>query len=58
MTFPTQNADQAGRVWFITGTSTGFGRSLAEAVLEHGDRLIATARDTSTIDDLARAHPE
>ena len=58
MTFPTQNADQAGLVWFITGTSTGFGRSLAEAVLEHGDRLIATARDTSTIDDLARAHPE
>lgn len=58
MTFPTQNADQAERVWFITGTSTGFGRALAEAVLEHGDRLVATARDTSTIVDLARAYPK
>lgn len=26
------------RVWLITGTSTGLGRALAEAVLEHGDR--------------------
>jgi NAD(P)-dependent dehydrogenase (short-subunit alcohol dehydrogenase family) len=32
------------RVWLITGSSRGLGRSLAEAVLEHGDRLIATAR--------------
>ena len=26
-------------VWLITGSSTGFGRSLAEAVLEKGDRV-------------------
>ena len=32
------------KVWLITGSSTGFGRTLAEAVLKQGDRLIATAR--------------
>ncbi|MBW4840776.1 MAG: SDR family NAD(P)-dependent oxidoreductase [Paenibacillaceae bacterium] len=32
------------KVWLITGSSRGFGRSLAEAVLATGDRLIATAR--------------
>ena len=31
-------------VWLITGCSTGFGRSLAEYVLERGHRLVATAR--------------
>ena len=58
MTSPPPNADHARRVWFITGASSGFGRALAEAVLEHGDRLVATARDTATIADLARAYPE
>lgn len=51
-------APDRGRIWFITGTSSGFGRALAEAVLEHGDRLVATARDTETISDLERSHPE
>jgi len=58
MTSSSQDADRSGRVWFITGTSTGFGRALAEAVLEHGDLLVATARDASTIADLARSRPE
>ncbi|MFF4354851.1 oxidoreductase [Streptomyces sp. NPDC001530] len=30
--------------WLITGASRGFGRALAEAVLEAGDQLVATAR--------------
>jgi NAD(P)-dependent dehydrogenase (short-subunit alcohol dehydrogenase family) len=38
--------------WFITGTSRGFGRAWAAAALERGDRVAATARDTSTLDDL------
>jgi NAD(P)-dependent dehydrogenase (short-subunit alcohol dehydrogenase family) len=38
--------------WFITGTSRGFGREWAVAALERGDRVAATARDTSTLDDL------
>jgi NAD(P)-dependent dehydrogenase (short-subunit alcohol dehydrogenase family) len=45
-------------VWFITGASTGLGRSLAEAVLAHGDRVVATARDVATLDDLVGAAPE
>jgi NAD(P)-dependent dehydrogenase (short-subunit alcohol dehydrogenase family) len=38
--------------WLITGTSRGFGREWAEAALARGDRVAATARDTSTLDDL------
>ena len=30
--------------WFITGCSTGLGRALAEAVLESGHNVVATAR--------------
>ncbi|KAH0828727.1 hypothetical protein J3R83DRAFT_3138 [Lanmaoa asiatica] len=40
------------RVWFITGTSSGFGRRLVTAVLSRGDRVIATARSIDTIQDL------
>ncbi|WP_328610886.1 oxidoreductase [Amycolatopsis sp. NBC_00345] len=42
-----------GRVWFITGTSSGFGRTLAEAVLARGERVVATARDVGAVQDLA-----
>lgn len=31
-------------IWFITGSSRGFGRALASAVLEAGDSVVATAR--------------
>ncbi len=40
------------KTWFITGTSRGFGREWAVAALERGDRVAATARDLSTLDDL------
>jgi NAD(P)-dependent dehydrogenase (short-subunit alcohol dehydrogenase family) len=40
------------KVWFITGTSRGFGREWTIAALERGDRVAATARDTSSLDDL------
>ena len=43
----------AEKVWFITGTSRGFGREWAIAALERGEKVAATARDTSTLDDLA-----
>jgi NAD(P)-dependent dehydrogenase (short-subunit alcohol dehydrogenase family) len=33
------------RTWFITGCSSGFGRSIAEAALIAGDQVIATARN-------------
>ena len=44
------------KVWLITGSSRGFGRSLAEAVLARGDQLIATARKTEQIADLAASY--
>ena len=44
-------------VWLITGCSSGLGRALAERVLAHGHRLIATARDPATLTDLVAADP-
>jgi NAD(P)-dependent dehydrogenase (short-subunit alcohol dehydrogenase family) len=41
------------KTWFITGASRGFGREWTIAALERGDTVAATARDTSTLDDLA-----
>jgi NAD(P)-dependent dehydrogenase (short-subunit alcohol dehydrogenase family) len=46
------------KTWFITGTSRGFGREWTNAALERGDRVAATARDTSTLDDLKADHGE
>jgi NADP-dependent 3-hydroxy acid dehydrogenase YdfG len=43
----------AAKVWFITGTSRGFGREWAIAALERGDKVAATARDTASLRDLA-----
>ena len=40
--------------WFITGASRGFGKEWAEAALERGDTVAATARDTSTLDGLVQ----
>ena len=40
------------KVWFITGTSTGFGRELAVAALEAGNRVVATARKPEVLADL------
>jgi NAD(P)-dependent dehydrogenase (short-subunit alcohol dehydrogenase family) len=42
----------AEKVWFITGTSRGFGREWAIAALERGDKVAATARDTTSLEDL------
>ena len=41
-------------VWLVTGSASGLGRNIAEAVLESGDRLVATARDTKRLDDLKK----
>jgi len=40
------------KTWFITGASRGFGREWTIAALERGDSVAATARDTTTLDDL------
>ncbi len=46
------------KVWFITGASTGFGRILAEEVLNSGGRVIATARKLDQVADLEQKFPE
>ncbi|MCL3820205.1 SDR family oxidoreductase [Aeromicrobium wangtongii] len=48
--------DNARKTWFITGTSRGFGREWAEAALERGDRVAATARNTDSLDDLVQKY--
>jgi NAD(P)-dependent dehydrogenase (short-subunit alcohol dehydrogenase family) len=45
--------ESAGRVWFITGSSSGFGRSIAEEALERGERVVATARRPEALEELA-----
>ncbi len=40
------------KVWFITGTSRGFGREWAIAALQRGEKVAATARDTASLADL------
>ena len=45
------------KVWFITGCSTGFGRELAKQVLESGQRVVMTARNTASLEALQARFP-
>jgi len=42
--------------WFITGASRGMGRELTEQALARGDRVAATLRTPSQLDDLVAVH--
>lgn len=44
------------KTWFITGTSSGFGRQMTEQLLQRGDRVFATLRKTGALDDLNAVH--
>lgn len=46
------------RVWLITGSSSGLGLALSHAVVACGDRLVATARDISTLQPLVDEAPD
>ena len=46
------------RVWLITGCSSGFGASLAAAVLARGERVVATARNAEALSELAAQFPD
>ncbi len=46
------------KTWLITGCSGGFGKTLAEAVLARGDRLVATARKAGPLGELSNRYPD
>jgi NAD(P)-dependent dehydrogenase (short-subunit alcohol dehydrogenase family) len=45
------------RTWLITGVSSGFGRQLTDQLLEHGDRVVGTVRDTGKVSNLLKRYP-
>ncbi len=49
---------EVNRVWLVTGTSSGLGRAIAEAVVARGDSLVAAVRRPETNDDLAEQAPD
>jgi NAD(P)-dependent dehydrogenase (short-subunit alcohol dehydrogenase family) len=50
--------DTVGRVWFVTGCSSGMGLALAEAIANSGDRAIITARSVDQITEVAKKAPD
>lgn len=46
------------KVWFVTGTSSGFGRSIVAEAVKRGERVVATARDPKALADLVALAPE
>ena len=46
------------QVFFLTGSTRGLGREIAEAVLAAGHRLVATARQPASLSDLAERYGE
>ena len=51
-------ADRAGKVWFITGTSSEFGRHWLQSALRRGDRVAVTARALSSLEPLVQEYGE
>jgi NAD(P)-dependent dehydrogenase (short-subunit alcohol dehydrogenase family) len=46
------------KTWLVTGSSRGLGRSIAEAALQRGDRVVATARKPEQLSDLTKSYGE
>lgn len=46
------------KVYLITGTSSGFGRALAAAVLKQGDKAVLAARKLADIEELAAQYQD
>ncbi|KAG2088943.1 NAD(P)-binding protein [Suillus discolor] len=45
------------KAWLVTGSSSGFGRSMTELLLKNGNRVIATLRRKEALYDLAEQYP-
>jgi NAD(P)-dependent dehydrogenase (short-subunit alcohol dehydrogenase family) len=46
------------RTWLITGVNSGFGRLMAEQLLERGDRVAGTVRKMDAVNDLKAKYAE
>ena len=47
-----------GRTWMITGVSSGFGYEMTRQLLEKGDSVIGTVRNTKKVESLIAKYPE
>ena len=45
------------RTWLITGVSSGFGYEMTKQLLEKGDVVIGTVRNTAKVEDLIQKYP-
>lgn len=54
---PPSPSSQQGKVWFITGASSGFGKLLAEYLLSLGANVVATARQPDLLDEFTTKYP-
>lgn len=59
-TAPTPAAARTatGRIWLITGATSGFGQALTEAALAAGDTVVAAVRRPAALAESAAAHPD
>jgi NADP-dependent 3-hydroxy acid dehydrogenase YdfG len=55
-TDPLATRGATPKIWFITGASRGFGRIWAEAALQRGDKVVATARQLASLADLTATY--
>src|SRR5215469_8640875 len=51
-----RKGDLMSKVWLVTGSASGLGRNIAQAVLESGDSLVGTARDPRQLEDLVQKY--
>ena len=58
MNKPARELPASAKVWFVTGGSSGFGRSIVLEALERGDCVVATARKPEALADIAAQAPE
>ncbi|GAA3882196.1 oxidoreductase [Saccharothrix violaceirubra] len=55
---PAPDGGVPSRVWFVTGTSSGLGRAIAEQALAVGDTVVATARKVESLAGLMALAPD
>ena len=46
------------RTWLITGVSSGFGYEMTRQLLEKGDTVVGTVRNTAKVEELVKQYPE